>query len=76
LLSFLCEQYRDQNGVCQEGEERETTYNGVPLEMLVDEPKGSDRGHDSEETGYNPTHIMRYEVRLRPINSVKEHVLI
>jgi hypothetical protein len=34
--------------------------------MLVDEPKGSDRGHDGEETGYDPTHIMRYEV-LRPI---------
>ena len=34
--------------------------------MLVDEPKGSERGYDSEETGYNPTHIMRYERRLRP----------
>jgi hypothetical protein len=50
----------------REGEEggklrRKRTYNGVPLEMLVDEPKGSDRGYDSEETGYNPTHIMRYE---------------
>jgi hypothetical protein len=31
--------------------------------MLVDEPKGSDRGYDGKETGYNPTHIMRYEVR-------------
>ena len=40
---------------------RERTYNGVPLEMLVDEPKGNDCGNDSEETGYNPTHIMRYE---------------
>jgi hypothetical protein len=38
------------------------TYNGVPLEMLVDEPKGSDRGYDSEETGYNPPHIMRYKI--------------
>ena len=35
--------------------------------MLVDEPKGSDCGYDSKETGYNPTHIMRYE-RLRPID--------
>jgi len=39
--------------------------------MLVDEPKGSDRGYDSEDTGYNPTHIMRYE-SLRPIDLVRK----
>ena len=37
--------------------------------MFVDEPKGSDRGDDSEETGYNPTHIMRYR-NWRPINQL------
>jgi hypothetical protein len=29
--------------------------------MFVDEPKGNDRGYDSEETGYDPTHIMHYK---------------
>jgi len=38
---------------------RKRTHIGVPLEMLVDKPKGSDRGNDGKETGYNPTHIMR-----------------
>ena len=42
--------------------------------MFVDEPKGNDRGYDSEETGYNPTHVMRYEVS-RPINSVRKQAL-
>lgn len=51
---------------------RKRTHVGVPLEMLVDKPKGSDRGYDGKETGYNPTHIMRYE-GLRPISSVREH---
>lgn len=32
--------------------------------MLVDEPKGSDRGYYSEETGYNPTYIMRLKYDL------------
>jgi hypothetical protein len=57
----------------REREGKPRTYNGVPLEMLVDEPKRSDRGYDSEESGYNPTHIMRYERSLRPINSVREN---
>ena len=72
MLSFLREKKieRDQNGGLAGGgggggggkpAQKSETYNGVPLEMLVDEPKGYDRGHDSEETGYNPAHIMRYE---------------
>jgi len=36
--------------------------------MFADEPEGSDGGYDGEETGYEPTHIMRYEVRVRSIN--------
>jgi hypothetical protein len=35
--------------------------------MLIDEPKGNDRGYDSEESGDKPTNIMRYK-GLRPIN--------
>ena len=40
----------------------EGTYVGVPLEVLVDEPEGSDDGYDGKETRYDPPDIMRYNV--------------
>ncbi len=70
-VALVSTRIRSRSELAEGGERRKRTYNGVPLEMLVDEPKGSDRGYDSEETGYNPTHIMRYEI-LRPIDLVRK----
>lgn len=41
------------------------TYVSVPLEVLVDEPEGSDDGYDGKETSYDPPDIMRYNVPYR-----------
>jgi hypothetical protein len=46
---------RTNESRCAEG-----TYVRVPLEVLVDEPEGSDDGYDGKETRYDPPYIMRY----------------
>ena len=68
MLSFLHNQYRDQNGVWSEEQgDGGRTYISVPLEMFVDEPEGNDGGHDSKAAGYKPSDIMRYEVYVQSI---------
>ena len=55
---FYASDRKDQNiesvTRCAEG-----TYVRVPLEVLVDEPEGSDDGYDGKETRYDPPYIMR-----------------
>jgi len=53
------------------------TYISVPLKMLIDEPEGGNDSHNSEETGYDPANVMRYDnhtrLRTTPTTRTGDH---